>query len=270
MSDIGSTTKTQTLKNYITSTQQIISTTATSLYTEFSKHPTYYIGSGVMRLAIGAGVGYGMYYGLSTLAAPFIASAAAPLQTAAATTNQVISPIMKQLFGNIPNLTIPNMTAAIPQLPVTMQSSLSAFANIIPKAIAVVSGLGGLIASTKLSDMLLSSFFGEVKLKANINKEDPRKAYIENVSFSGNILKLFGQNRPYITPVNELAAQLEKEMKQEFKELPDLLPQSKMLAFAYTKQLVEANDSKLYTFDADAKATVKTEPYVSAAQKAGM
>ncbi len=273
MSDIGSKDNTQTKKNYFSGMQQTISTTASNVYTEFRKHPTYYIGSTAMRLAIGAGVGYGMYYGLTALAAPYLAATVAPVETAIATTNQVISPIMKQLFGNIPNLNIPNMTAAIPQLPTTVPSSLSAFANLIPKAISAVSALGSLLASTKLSDKLLTRIFGEVKLKVSLNKEDGEnvtEAYIKDADSLRGILNLFGQKRPYVTPVSDITTQIEKKLTKEFKDSPDLLPQSKMLAFAYTKKLVEANKSDFHKFDADAKAAVNAEPYVSAAKKAGI
>lgn len=260
--------KVNNTKSFPSRVRKQITNTANAVYTEFRKHPTYYVGSAALRLAVGAGVGYGMYYGLTALAAPYLAPVVASNQAAAAT-QQVVAPIMQKLFAGIPNLNLPNIGATLPQMPNIVHNSFLTLTNLVPKAISAVSALGGLIASTKLSNLLLTGFFGEIKLKANL-QEDGKKAFVESVDNSGAALRLFGINKPYVTPVSEITAQLEKVLKVENKDKPELLAQSKTFALAYTKQLVEENASILHTFDDSAKAEVNTKPYISAAKKAGL
>lgn len=261
----------ETVKNkkYFAGARKQIAERANAMYIEFRKHPTYYVGSTALRLAVGAGVGYGMYYGLTALAAPYLAPVVASTQTAVAT-QQVISPIMQKLFAGIPNLNLPNIAAALPKVPEIASNSFFALTNIVPKAISAVSGLSGLLSATKLSDKLLTGFFGEIRLKANLTAEEPKAPYLNEVSNGGGVLELFGIKKPYITSLSEIASQLEQELKTENKDKPELLAQSKTFALAYTKQLVEKNGSDLYKFDESAQAEVNTKPYTSAAKKAGL
>lgn len=254
-------------KKYFAGTRKQIAATANAMYTEFRKHPTYYVGSAALRLAVGAGVGYGMYYGLTALAAPYLAPVIASTEAAVAT-QQVVSPIVQKLFASIPNLNLPNIAAALPKVPEIAANSFFALTNIVPKAISAVSALGSLLSATKLSDKLLTGFFGEIKLKANM-QEGAKKAYLD-VSRPKAVLPLFGIDKPYVTPVSEISAQLEQILKTTNKDKPEALAQSKTFALAYTKQLVEENASEEYKFDNDAKAEVNTKPYTSAAKKASL
>lgn len=255
-------------KKYFAGARKQIASTANAMYTEFRKHPTYYVGSAALRLAVGAGVGYGMYYGLTALAAPYLAPVVASTQAAVAT-QQIINPMMQQIFASIPNINLPNVATTLPTIPQMASNSFFALTNIVPKTISAFSALGGLIASTKLSNVLLTGFFGEIKVKANMQK-DGKKAFVEKVDLSGSALSLFGINKPYVTPVSEITAQLEQALKAKNKDEPELLAQSKTFALAYTKQLVEENASVLHAFDDNAKADVNTKPYISAARKAGL
>ncbi len=254
-------------KKYFAGARKQIAARANAMYTEFKQHPTYYVGSAALRLAVGAGVGYGMYYGLTALAAPYLAPVVASTE-AVAVTQQVVSPIMQKLFAGIPNLNLPNIAAALPKVPEIASNSFFALTNIVPKAISAVSALSGLLGVTKLSDKLLTGFFGEIKIKANL-QEDGKKAFVQSRNDSGAVLRLFGIDKPYVTPVSEICAQLEQAYKNQNKDKPDVLAQSKTFALAFTKQLVE-EDSGLYTFDQTAKAEVNTKLYTSAAKKVSL
>jgi hypothetical protein len=243
-----------------------LSANSKNLYTEFMKYPTYYMGSAALRLAIGASVGYGMYYGLTALTAPYLAPLVASAQTGAMT-NQLVAPMMQPFLSMLPNLQ--NVTTALPSLPNAIPSNISTVVNLVPKAIATLSALGGLLGATKLSNVMLSTLFGEVKLKLSLSKEGAKNAYLKNITFSGGILKIFGQNRPYVTPVSEISAQIETSFIKANKDNLELLKQSKTFALAYTKQLVE-NDNTAFKFDTEAKAMVNAEPYISAAKKAAL
>jgi ankyrin repeat protein len=201
-----------------------------NLYSKFKKHPSYYIFSGATRLAIGALVGYGISYGLTALAAPFLAP--------------VIEPILPSLANNVWTLTA-----------------------LLPKAIAAVSMLGGALASIKLSNTLLSYFFGELKIKVTVASEgDKSEKEILDMKKVKGILEIFGQHRPYVTSVSEIVDQLEQQLRAKNKDNADLLPQSKTFALAFAKKLVEKPENA-HLFDSAAKAEVNTEPYVSAAAK---
>jgi ankyrin repeat protein len=222
--------------------KQKIGLTMKNLYTEFKKHPSYYLLSGATRLAIGALVGYGLSYGLTTLAAPYLAPAVQPF------------------LANLHNVTVlPTITAS------NIMGGLTA---LLPKAIAAASILGGLFASTKLSNGLLVRFFGEIKISAKIVSEE-NKPEKENINITTKkvrgILEIFGQNRPYTTPVSEIADQLAQQLSLKNKDNADLLPQSTTFAqaFAYTREIVNAAKHNAI-FDANAKAEVNAEPYVSA------
>jgi hypothetical protein len=190
-----------------------------NLYSQFKKHPAYYLFSGATRLAVGALVGYGMYYGLTALAAPYL---------------------------------VPSMGGAL-----------------LSKAIAAVSTIGGAFASIKAANSLLTRFFGETKIIATIfpNLDVPQKdtLKVKTTKIKG-ILDLFGQHRPYVTSVNDVVEEFERQLKLKNKDKPDLLPHSKTFAFAYAKQLVESAAGAKY-FDSTAQAEVNLEPYVSAAAK---
>lgn len=253
-------------KKYFAGARKQIAARANAMYTEFKQHPTYYVGSAALRLAVGAGVGYGMYYGLTALAAPYLAPVVASTE-AVAVTQQVVSPIMQKLFAGIPNLNLPNIAAALPKVPEIASNSFFALTNIVPKAISAVSALSGLLGVTKLSDKLLSRFFGEIKLQAQFNDG---KVSLKEPQRTTGVLEFFGKSRPYITSVSEIANQFEQALKTGNSDRPELLAQSKTFALAYTKKLVEEDASDAYKFGDNAKAEVNTKPYTSAAKKAGL
>ena len=211
-----------------------ITTTTKRLYAEFSSKPVYYLSSAAIRVAVGVAVGYCVSYGLTTFFAAYM------------------MPTMSNL----------------PATPTALSSSFSYVAGFMPQMIKGVSILSGLLSATKLSDRLLSSFFGELKLNARISVDENSKKktpILQRESNVGLISKLFKINRPYhVTTLSEITRQLEGNLKKINKDTPGLLEQNKTFALAYTKQLVE-DESSLFSFDAKAKAEVNTELYNSAA-----
>jgi ankyrin repeat protein len=208
----------------------LLSTKAKSLYTEFKKQPAYTLFSGATRLLIGALVGYGMFYGLTAMAAPYLTAAAA---------NQLT---------NIATATIWSLT------------------NLLPKVITAVSAIAALFASTKIGDIFLSRFFGEIKIVTELSYDAQaigNHKVTTNTKITKGLLTLLGQHRPYVTPVSEITKQIENGFNEKNRYDADLLPKSKTLAFVYTREFVNA-DQNQSIFNTNARAEVNEQPYLSA------
>ncbi len=216
------------MKNYLTPLRDALATKLSPLVSEFKKHPSYYLSSAALRIAMGAGVAYGLSYGLTSLAVPYVASTQAGAKF------------------------------------------LSLFMNHLSTVTNALSAIGALLASTKLSDTVLTHFFGTRKFTATFNNagEENQEAALSENNNPG-YLSLLGQHRPYDTvpTVSEIQTQLENELKAKAAaSAPDqsveLSAENKTFVLLQTKQLVEANKDK---FGPAAQATVQADSYLSPA-----
>lgn len=117
--------------------------------------------------------------------------------------------------------------------------------------------------STK-SDLLLSILFGNVRLYADLTSPETKESkpyLIMAVKDRGMLI-----DRPYITPLSEITAQLEKRFIEINHDKPLLLEKSKTFALAYTRLLVIEHSGRYYQFGDKEKAEVNTEKYISAAK----
>jgi hypothetical protein len=189
---------------------------------EFKKHPSYYLFSGVARLAVGVIAAYSWFLALSILTAPLVSLVS------------YIAPI---------TITI---------LPLN---------SLLPLIIFAVSIKKGASASITEGNVLLSRFFGEIKLTASTVGTLLPKPKLVSVITPAVVM-----DNPFMTPLSEIVDQLEKSLRDRYKYSPTDLANSRTYALAYARELV--NEPKhAHLFDSAAKAEANTEPYVSAAAK---
>ena len=254
------TNRTAKIKAYFSAARTTASTTAHNLYTEFNSKPVYYISSAAMRVAVGVGVGYADSYLTS-----FVAAYMAPAQVLASPAAQPLANMMQQLAGSPLAqqmlVAMPTMSN-LPTVPGVIPNSMSYVAGFVPHIIFGVSTLSGLLGATKLSDLLLSILFGNVRLHADLTSPETQesKPYLRMTVKDRGII-----DRPYITPLSEITAQLEKRFIEINHDKPLSLEKSKTFALAYTRQLVIENSGRYYQFGDKEKAEVNTEKYISAA-----
>lgn len=140
---------------------------------------------------------------------------------------------------------------------------------LVSGTIAGISLLGGLFASTKLSDRLLVRFFGEQKIEVQLNQPSDRDEVNLEVTPTKTVglLEYFGQNRPYKTTLEEITSQIEAQVNNlKQNDVGFAQPKSKIFAQLYTKKIVESPRFDDF-FSTDQRAKVSKEPYASAATR---